>query len=165
MPTPDPKLDLRDFLRSNVDSSVVSVPFTNADDIGVANYDVGPGWPSVAVVAADWITYGGGQTGATSMDPTGAGQYQEGYFSVLVDCWGGPRDADTYATNGSDPDTVAEELGQEVARVTRAGTGGPADYTFVFSEPPRDANDTESHPTEYRRQVPVRMGYRYEPEP
>jgi hypothetical protein len=163
MVTPDPKLDLRDFLRSAVDGTAISVPFTPADDIVVANYDVGPDWPEVAVVSADWVTFGGGQTGATAMDPTGAGAYQEGYYSVLVDCWGGPRDASTYATNGSDPDTVAEELGQEVARATRAGEGGVSGYEFTYSEPPRDANATDANPTEYRRQVTVRLAYRYDP--
>lgn len=162
MATPDPKLDLRDFLRSALVSGDTSVSFSPADDVVVANYDVGPAYPEVAVVAADWITLGGGETGATAMDPTGGGAYQHGYYSVLVDCWGGPRGE--YDSVDIAADTVAEELGQAVARETRAGAAGaPSGYEYIFSDPPSDANDTQEAPTEYRRQVTVRLSYRYEP--
>lgn len=162
MVTPDPKLDLRDFLRSNLSSGDTSVTFTPSSDVVVANYDAGPSYPEVAVVAADWVTLGGGQTGATAMDPTGGGSYQHGYYSVLVDCWGGPRGQ--YDSSNVAADTVAEELGQAVAEVTRVGaSGAPSGYEYLFSDPPSDANDTQSDPTEYRRQVTVRLAYRYEP--
>jgi hypothetical protein len=161
---PDPKADLRDWLRSRFDDTAISVSFDASSDLHIANYDVGPAYPSVAIVQADWITVGGGQTGATGFDPQGGGGHQAGYYSILVDCWGGPRDADVYATEGSDPDTVAEELGQELHQAARGGEQStPAGYRWSFADPPSDANDVEASPTAYRRQVTVRLGYQYTP--
>jgi hypothetical protein len=160
---PDPKGDLRDWLRPRFDDATVPVPFAATEDLGIANYDVGPTWPSIAIVSADWVTVGGGTTGATGYSPTG-GAHQHGYFSILVDCWGGPRDADVYADHGSDPDTVAEALGQELHAIARGGEAEtPARYEWSFADPPTDANNVEASPTEYRRQVTIRLGYHYEP--
>jgi hypothetical protein len=161
---PDPKGDLRDWLRTRFDDTAISVAFDPDADLVVANYDVGPSWPSVAIDSSDFVTVGGGQTGATAFDPGGAGAYQDGYYSIRVDCWGGPHDAEVYAGTPTDPDTVAEELGQELHRAARGGEQArPAGYRWSFADPPSDANTVQADPTEYRRQVTVRLGYQYEP--
>lgn len=160
----DPKADLRDFVESNFDDTVPSVPFDRVDDVQIANYDVGPDWPEIAIVSADPVVPGGGQTGATGIDPSGAGPIQDVVYRILVDCWGGPRDAQVYQDHGSDPDTVAVELSQELAATCRVGSdGSPSGYEWIFADPPRDANDVEAEPTEHRQQVPVRLKTTYTP--
>lgn len=161
----DPKGDLVDFLRANVDGSAASVPFTNADDIVFADYDSGAGpFPQVAVVSKDPVVPGGGQTGATGIDPSGAGPIQDVVYLVQVDCWGGPDDATVYEDNGSHPDVVATELGEEVAETCRAGSdGAPDGYEWIFADPPAEGDDTEESPTEHRDIVTVRMKVTYTP--
>lgn len=161
MPTPDPKKDLRDFVRSNFDGSAISTSFTPADDVVIANYDVGPAFPEVAIVSADPITPGGGETGATGYDAGGGGLIQDTIWELTVDCWGGPHQE--YSGGSTDADTVAEELGQELHETCRVGEGGPSGYEWLFAQPPADANDTEAQPTEYRRQVVARLKYTYTP--
>jgi hypothetical protein len=153
----DPKADLRDWLRPRFDDSAISVPFTASSDLDIANYDAGPAWPSIAIVSSDPVPLGGGPMDMTGIDPSGAGAIQDVVYRILVDCWGGPHNADVYQTNGSDADTVAEELGREVHdKAWATPDNAPADYNgAVSSTPPRDANDVEATPTEYRRQVTV----------
>ncbi|WP_459191824.1 hypothetical protein [Halosimplex sp. J119] len=161
----DPKSDLVGYLRANVDPSAIPVPFTNADDIVFADYDGGAGpFPQVAVVSKDPVVPGGGQTQATGIDPTGAGPVQDVIYLVQVDCWGGPDDADVYANNGSHPDVVANELGEEIAATCRVGSvGAPDGYEWMFAEPPTEADDTDQSPTEHRDIVTVRMKVTYAP--
>lgn len=161
---PDAKADLVDHLRANFDSGVVSVPFTNSDDIVFADYDGARDYPEVAVVSKDAITPGGGQTGATGIDPTGAGAIQDTIYLVQVDCWGGPDDAQTYQDNGSHPDIVAQELGEEVAKTCRVGSdGAPSGYEWMFCQPPYEADNTDASPTSHREIVEVRMKTTYTP--
>jgi len=159
----DPKGDLVEYLRDNVDGSAASVPFTNADDIVFADYDGGAGpFPQVAVVSKDPVVPGGGQTQATGSDPSGGGPIQDVIYLVQVDCWGGPDDAQVYADHGSHPDVVANELGEEVAATCRVGSdGAPAGYEWLFAEPPQESDDTEQSPTEHREIVTVRMKVTY----
>lgn len=159
----DPKDDLRTFLRNNFNSNAVSVTFTNSDDIVFADYDGAQSHPEVAIVSKDTVVPGGGQTQATGIDPGGGGGIQDVIYLVQVDCWGGPDDADIYQSEGSHPDIVANELGEEVARVCRAGTNGLADYEWVFAEPPFESDDTEESPTKHREIVTVRMKVTYTP--
>lgn len=161
----DPKEDLLNFLRSNFTPGNVSVSFTNADDIVHADYDGGAGpFPQVAIVSRDNSIVGGGETGVTAIDVANDGPVQTVIESIQVDCWGGPRDADIYDSEGSDPDTVANELAEEVASVCRVGTDGvPSGYGWMMAEPPFEADDTEEDPTEHREIVIVRMGHGYGP--
>jgi len=161
----DPKADLVDHLRANVDPNAVPVPFTNADDVVFADYDgdLGP-FPQVAVVSKDPVVPGGGQTQATGIDPSGAGPIQDVVYLVQVDCWGGPVDADVYANHGSDPDSVANDLAEEVAATCRVGSdGAPAGYEWLFADPPREADDTEASPTKHRDIVTARLKVTYTP--
>lgn len=160
----DPKDDLRTFLRTNFNSNAVSVSFTNSDDIDFADYDGNQDYPEVAIVSKDTIVPGGGQTQATGIDAGGGGGVQDVIYLVQVDCWGGPDDADVYSSDGSHPDIVANELGEEVARVCRAGAdGAPDGYEWMFSEPPYEADDTDESPTKHREIVTVRMKVTYTP--
>ena len=161
--TPDPKLDFRDWIRPRFDDTAISVTFSASDDLDIANYDVGPAWPSIAIVDATPVVRGGGATGATSFDPTGAGAYQEVDYLITVDCWGGPRTADIYASEGSDPDTVAVELAMELHRAARGEEATPSGYEYAFADPPQDATTTNEDETEYRQQVTARLGYRFGP--
>lgn len=161
---PDAKGDLVDHLRATFDSSVVSVPFENTSDIVFADYDGAHDYPEVAVVSKDAITPGGGQTGATGIDPTGAGAIQDVIYLVQVDCWGGPDDDQVYADHGSHPDIVANELGEEVASVCRVGSdGAPAGYEWMYCRPPYEADDMEASPTSHREIVEVRLKTTYVP--
>lgn len=158
----DPKGDLRTFLRANVNSDAVSVPFTNADDIVFADYDGAQEYPQVAIVSKDMTVPGGGQTGATGIDPSGGAPIQDVVYLLQVDCWGGPDDADVYQSNGSHPDIVATELGEEVAATCRVGAdGAPTGYEWVFADPPTEADDVEASPTKHREIVTVRMKVTY----
>jgi hypothetical protein len=158
----DPKDDLRTFLRNNVDASVVSVPFTNADEIVFADYDGDRSYPEVAIVSKDPVVPGGGQTQATGIDPSGGSPIQDVVYLVQVDCWGGPDDDDTYQDHGSHPDTVANELGEEIAETCRVGVdGAPTGYEWLFAGPPSEADDTEESPTVHREIVTIRMKVTY----
>lgn len=160
----DPKDDLVSHLRGNFNSGAVSVSFTNSDDIVHADYDGDRDFPEVAVVSKDPVVPGGGQTQATGIDASGAGAIQDVIYLVQVDCWGGPHDADIYASEGSDPDTVAVELGEEVAATCRVGSdGAPSGYEWMFAEPPQEADDVEESPTKHREIVTVRMKVTYTP--
>lgn len=161
----DPKADLRTFLRTNFDSTAISVSFTNDDDIVFADYDGGAGpYPQVAIVSKDPVVLGGGQTQATGIDPGGGGGIQDVVYLVTVDCWGGPDDADVYDTDGSHPDIVANELGEGVAATCRIGSAGSPDgYEWLFAEPPAEADDTDESPTKHREIVTVRMKVTYTP--
>lgn len=161
----DPKDDLLTYLRSEVNSDAFSVPFTNSDDIVFADYDGGAGpYPQIAVVSKDSITPRGGTTGATGIDPGGGGPIQDVIYLVQVDCWGGPSTDDTYSTHGSDPDTVANELAEEVASVCRTGTTNPpSGYEWMYCDPPMEADDTETSRTKHREIVTVRMKTTYTP--
>jgi hypothetical protein len=158
----DPKGDLRVVLRNNLDASVVSVPFTNADEIVFADYDGDRSYPEVAIVSKDPVVPGGGQTQATGIDPADGSPVQDVVYLVQVDCWGGPDDDDTYQEHGSHPDVVANELGEAVAETCRVGSdGAPAGYEWIFAEPPTEADDTEESPTVHREIVTVRMKVTY----
>lgn len=161
----DPKEGLRDFLRTNLTPGNISVTFTNADDIVIANYDGGAGpYPKVAVVSKDSIILGGGETGVTAIDQANDGPVQRVTYRLQVDCWGGPEDADIYQSEGSHADTVANELGEEVHATCRVGSdGAPSGYGWMMAEPPFENDDTEEHPTEHRETVIVRMGLNYGP--
>lgn len=160
----DPKADLREFLRANFDDTAPSVPWTNSDDIVFADYDGDREFPQVAIVTKDPTVPGGGQTGATGIDPSGAGAIQDVVYSLQVDCWGGPDDDQTYQDHGSHPDIVANELGEEVAATCRVGTqGAPSGYEWLYASPPREADDIEESPTEHREIVTVRMKVTYTP--
>lgn len=160
----NPKEDLRDWIRPRFDDSAISVPFAASSDLDIANYDVGPAWPSIAIVSADPVTPGGGQTGATGIDGGGGGAIQDTVYLVLVDCWGGPRSADVYADHGSDPVTVANDLATELHASARSiPQNAPSGYEWVFADPPQDANDPEATPTEYRQQVTVRLKTTFRP--
>lgn len=160
----DPKDDLVSFLRGNVDGTAFSVPFDNTSDIVHADYEGTRSYPEIAVVSKDVVVSGGGQTGATGIDPTGAGAIQDAIYLVQVDCWGGPEDDDVYADHGSHPDTVANELGEETASTCRVGAdGAPAGYEWMFADPPFETDDVESSPTHHRERVQVRMKVTYTP--
>lgn len=156
---PDVKDDLVTFLRNNVDPSVVSVSFTNADDIVFADYDDQRSYPQVAVVSRDPVVPGGGQTGVTGIDPGGGGSIQDVVELVQVDCWGGPRDESPYEGTSNDPDTVANELGEEVHSTCFDATPSeaPAGYEWISADPPFEGDDTEENPTHHREIVQVRM--------
>lgn len=152
-----PKEDLRDWVRPRFDDSAISVPFTAADDLDIANRDVGPSWPSIEIAASDPIVPGGGPMDMTGMDPGGGGAIQDQIYAIHVDCWGGPRDAAVYADHGSDPVTVADELGQELHSAAWATPeNAPAGYNgAVSATPPMDAPETDATPTEHRTVVRV----------
>lgn len=160
----DPKDDLVEFLRANVDGTTFSVPFDNASDIVHADYEGSRDYPEIAVVSKDSITPGGGQTGASGIDPSGAGAIQDTIYLVQVDCWGGKEDEAPYPDYDTHPDIVANELGEEAASVCRAGSdGAPAGYEWMFCQPPYEADDTDESPTSHREIVEVRMKVTYMP--
>lgn len=160
----DPKADLREFLRDNLNPSAISVPFTNGDDVVFADYDGEQTYPQVAIVSKDPVVPGGGQTQATGIDPSGAGPVQDVIYLVQIDCWGGPDDASIYQTEGSHPDTVANELGEEVAATCRVGTdGAPDGYEWLMAGPPTEADDTDESPTKHRDIVTARLKVTYTP--
>lgn len=160
----DPKDDLVEFLRGNVDGTAFSVPFDNAEDIVHADYEGTREYPEIAVVSKDSITPGGGQTGATGIDPTGAGAIQDTIYLIQVDCWGGVEDEDPYPGLDTHPDIVAVELGEEVARVCRVTPeNAPEGYEWMFCHPPYEADDTDASPTSHREIVEVRMKVTYTP--
>jgi hypothetical protein len=154
----DPKKDLRDFLRSNLNTGAVPVPMST-DDIVVGDPDGNRTYPQAAVTTKDPIVPGGGETQATGIDPaSGGGPIQDVVYLVQVDCWGGPHDADVYATHGSNPDRVANDLGEEVATTCRVGvSGAPTDYEWLFTGPPTEADDTDENPVSHREVVTVRL--------
>lgn len=157
----DPKDDLVSFLRTNFDDNAISIGFTNADDIVFADYDGEQSYPQVAVVSKDFAVPGGGQTGATGIQQDGA-PIQDVVYLVQVDCWGGPKDIAIYQGSGTDPDTVANELGEEVADTCRVGTdGAPSGYEWLFADPPMEADDTDPETTVHREIVNVRMKVTY----
>lgn len=161
---PDVKADLVSFLRSNFDTSQVSVSFGTSDDIVHADYDGQRSYPQIAVVSRDPIVPGGGTTGATGIDPSGDGPIQDVVYLVLVDCWGGPKDESVYQGNSADPDSVAVELAEEVAKVCRQGSEGePTGYEWIMADPPVEADDIEESPTHHREQVQVRLKTTYTP--
>jgi hypothetical protein len=161
---PDVKDDLVTFLRSNFDDTAPSVDWTNDDDIVFADYDGARSYPEVAVVSRDPIVPGGGTTGATGIDAGGGGPVQDVVYLVLVDCWGGPHDADAYSGSATDPDSVAVELAEEVASTCRQGSdGAPSGYEWIMADPPQEADDIEENPTHHREQVQVRMKWTYTP--
>lgn len=161
----DPKIDLRDFLRTNLDETAISVTFAKADDIVIGNVDDGLGpYPQVAIPSRDSAIVAGGDTGVTAVDQTNDAPVQLTIQRVQVDCWGGPRTASIYSQENSDPDTVATELGEEVASTCRVGEGGaPTGYGWMMAEPPFEADDTERETTHHREIVIVRMGLDYGP--
>ena len=155
---PDVKKDLVTLLRSNVDDTAPSVPWTNADDIVFADYDAHRDYPQVAVVSKDPVVPGGGQTAATGMDAGGGGPIQDRIWLTLVDCWGGPADVDAYTDTDTHPDVVAAELADEVFDVCFQGAdGAPSGYEWITADPPREADDVEESPTHHREQVTVRL--------
>jgi hypothetical protein len=157
--------DLVEFLRSRVDGGVVSVAFDPASDIDHADYDGANHYPQVAVVSEDPQVPGGGRTKFTGMDGGGAGPIQDVVVSVLVDCWGGPHDDDTYRGGDVHPDVVAAELATEVWEtcLNAAVTGAPAGYEWIGAEPPQDADDTTRDSVHYRQQVVARLKHTYTP--
>jgi hypothetical protein len=156
--------DLVSFLRSRFNTSVVSVSFTTTD-IDHADYDGPNAYPQIAVVSEDPVVPGGGQTQFTGIDGGGGGPIQDVVVSVLVDCWGGPEDADAYQGVDVHPDLVATELATEVwRRCLNASTDNPPDgYEWISAEPPRDADDTERNTVHYRQQVVCRLKYTWTP--
>jgi hypothetical protein len=159
----DPKGDLRDFLQTNLDTSEMSVPMNATEDIVFADYDGGPGpYPNAAIVSKDAVVPGGGQTGATGIDPQDGSPIQDTIYTVQVDCWGGPDDAKVYTDHGSHPDVVANELGEAVADACRVGhEGAPDGYEWLFAAPPYEADDTEESPTNHREIVVARLKVTY----
>lgn len=157
--TTDPSDDLVSFLRSNVDDSNISVPFSTSDDIDHADYDGPNDYPQIAVVSNDPVVPGGGETGWTGMDPGGGGPIQDRVETMLVDCWGGPEDRDVYQNNGTHPDKVAAELRAEVVRACNAAAAGgaPSAYEWIAATPQGDADDTERDRTHYREQALCRL--------
>ena len=157
--------DLVDHLRAYVDETALSVPFDTQDDIGPAAYDDVGQEVYATPVSKDPRVPGGGETGYSGIDAGGRGGIQDTVVSVQIDCWGGDRDADVYVGADSDPNTVANELAQEVHRVlfesdeADAGPPVPDGYKWVNAEPPTGADDPERSPTKYRDIVIARVKY------
>jgi len=101
----------------------------------------------------------------SGIDASGGGGTQDQIYSILCDCWGGPRDADVYQDHGSDPVTVANELGEELHDAAWATPqNAPSGYGgAVSATPSEDANRPETTPTEYRQQVTVYLRRFYTP--
>lgn len=156
----DVRSDLREFIRAHFSPGNVAVAWTNADDIVIADYDLGPSYPEVAVVSEDFVAIGGGTTQFTAMDAAGGGPVQEGYSLVQIDCWGGTVNTDAVQTAGVHPDEVAVQLAREVIRAINANAGGPSGYKWVSATGPSTANDTtDDGSTEFRETVQARLGY------
>ena len=162
MPAPvDVSDDLVTFLRANLNTERVSVPFDPADDIDHANYEGSQEYPQIAVVSEDAIVAGGGLTQYSGIDPGGGGGIQDVVVSLLVDCWGGPEDEAVYRSTGVHPDRVAAELAHEVHQAATAtgASSPPPGYDWLSAEPPRDADDVDREQTHYRQQVICRLKY------
>jgi hypothetical protein len=159
--TTDPSDDLVSFLRSNVNTGNISVPFTSADDIDHADPDGPRSFPKIAISAADASPVEGGQTGFSGIDPGGNGPIQDVIVSIQVDCWAGPETVSAYQTNSVHPDHVAAEMSTEVhtSCLDAAADNAPSGYHWIAADPPRDADDTEVSETEYRDIVIVRLKY------
>jgi len=159
MPT-DPNDDLVSFLQSNVNGGNISVSFTPSDDIGHANYEGANSYPQIAVVTNDPVIPGGGQTGYTSISSDGSGPNQATIATILVDCWGGPEDDDTYQRGSDHPADIAAELAEEVRRACHASaTNPPSGYDWLGARRRGDAHDTDRNPTHYREQVECLLRY------
>jgi hypothetical protein len=154
----DPKKDLRDYLRNNLNTGALTVPMSTSD-IVIGDPDGSRTYPQAAVTTKDPIVPGGGETQATGINPAkGSAPIQDVVYTVQVDCWGGPHDADVYANHGSNPDRVANDLGEEVAATCRVGqSGSPANYEWLFAGPPQEADDTDHNPTSHREVVTARL--------
>lgn len=168
----DPKDDLVAHLRAELDTSGISVTFqpgpsgdTQAEgDVQHADYQGAREYPVVVVATKDSTPVDGGQTGVTAIDTATGGPVQSVIYTIQVDCWGGPRTASIYSSEGSDPDTVAGELGEAVAAACRVGEDGvPDGYGWMMAEPPSEADDTQESPVVHREIVVVRMGRDYGP--
>lgn len=160
----DPKLDLRGFLRTNVATGDLSIPFDANTQIDIADYDGGISTPSVALGPEDTIPVGGGPTGYTGMDGGGAGPTQDLMTSIAVDCWGGNERTDVLVSNDVDPDTVANELAQVVWDAIHDNSGDLSGYDRISVTEAREANDDRSSPTEYRRKLRARLFYERRPD-
>lgn len=166
----DTKKDLIDHLRSEFDTSAISVPFDVSDDIAFEAYDDVEKEVYVTPVSEDSTSPGGGETQYTGIDPSGAGGIQDIVTSVQIDCWGGDEEADVYMTNNTHPDIVANELSTEVHRIlfnTDESSSGPAiptGYDWMNAQPPSEADDTEENPTTFRDIVIARTKHTVRPQ-
>lgn len=156
-----PRIDLRDFLRSELAGDDTSVSFTPSDDVIVGTGDGVEEYPTVAIASKDPVVPGGGQTAATGIDPSGAGAIQDTVWLCQIDCWGGPArgNPDTH------PTVVAGELASAVhaALFETVPEDAPAGYEWVSAEPPTVADDTEANPTHHREIVIARAKSTYRP--
>jgi len=153
----DPADDLVSFLQSNINASNISVSFTPSDDVKHAVYEGSNDYPQIAIVSNDPVVPGGGETGFTAIR-SGNGPVQDSIETLLVDCWGGPEDDDTYQGGSDHPDGVAAELRAEVVRTCNSDvTNPPNGYQWISAESLGDADDTDRSPTHYREQVTARL--------
>lgn len=87
----DPKLTIRDTLRTNWSASGLPESISDSD-IHTGWFDDGKGFPQVSVSNDEDGPFGGGQTGYGAIDGGGNGGIQLRSGTVLVTAWGGSRD-------------------------------------------------------------------------
>jgi len=154
----DPKLTVRDILRTEWDNSAVHTPLADTD-IHTGWFDDGLGVPQVAVSNRDETVSGGGQTGFSAIAGDGSGGVQNRTGTVLVTAFAGSR---------TEYDMVrghrlqAEQMATEVSRIIGANQS-PDAYLTLAVGPRTDLLDTEASPTEYAVQFQIRYTWTKEP--
>lgn len=160
----DPKRDLRWFLRQNLETDLLSFPFNADEQVDIADFDGGIEAPSIMIQAMNKTVPGGGTTGYTGIDGSGAGPTQDIQVSIQVDCWGGNIRSGAVREYGITPDEIATELGELVSKAGRDNSRNLSNYRLISIPETQQNNDDRSNPTEYRQTTFARLFYHASPE-
>lgn len=151
----DPKLTVRDLLRSNWDNSGLPTQLVD-DDIHVGWWDAGKDYPQISVSNTEESPFGGGRTGYNGLQGDGSGPIQTINGSVTVNCWGGTRN--DYSESGLEQ-KQAHEMADEVERIIMEHHTPSGGLTSLSITEASDVIDTEAEPVVHR--VNIQVSYTY----
>lgn len=155
---PDPKLVVRDLLRSGWNDPAVPTVVSESD-IHTGWFDDGKSFPQITVSNRDENVAGGGVTGFSAIAGDGSGGVQKRTGTVLVTAFAGSRD--DYDERGAEQ-LQAEVMGNEISRVCGT-TQSPDNYLALSVGPRTDLIDTDVAPAEHAVQFQIRYVWTKEP--
>jgi hypothetical protein len=160
MPTSiqDVRLTIRNLLRSNWNNSSLPVGVSD-DDIHTGWYDDGKGFPQISVTNTDGGAVGGGRTGYSAIDASGAGGIQLRSGTVLVTAWAGSRD--DYDSRGLE-ELQAEEMATVIEEIIGSNQS-PGQLDSLSVDRRRKLVDSDANPVEHYVQFDVRFTWRKTP--
>ena len=153
MPTniTDPRLQIRDLLRTNWDNSQMLMNLSD-DEIHTGWFDANRDFPQVTVTDTEEGVVNGGESGVTGLKGDGTGVTQHRNGTVTINCWAGSHDA--YSARGEEQ-VQAKAMADEVERIVFHNVASITGLKSISVTAREKLVNTDAEPAEHRVMLEV----------